>query len=489
MQKIVKRIFSTPAIHLNALVVIEVVMLLGVSLGVLFFFTRKALVEEQKNDAEERLETTVQHVDNILLTIEQTTGNFYYRLLEHLDEPDTLAHYCRKLVECNEDIVGCAIAMEPGYYEEGKPWMTYVHRKKYNSPELIVSRESDNIPYMQQTWYSETMATESPAWIPPEHNRAYRAEPIIAFSLPIRDKIGECVGVIGVGLSISLLSQIVLEAKPSPNSYSILLAKDGSYIIHPNHELLAGQKVFDQPEVAASPSAMEAAKAMLKGEEGNMSFLMNDFRWYLFYKPFVRNSVRGRKMAGMNWSIATIYPKEDIFGEYNHLVFHVMGIVGIALLVFYILCRKAIRGQMKPLAYLTESAERIGEGHYDETIPKTKRDDEVGTFQQHFALMQKALAADIAKQDAQRETLRERHEELEKKLKEIEAADEVKRTLLHNVTNRMIGPAKAVGDSVTRLCDHYDDITPEEANREIDNIKQQSETILELLSHKFEGKE
>ena len=486
MQKIVKKFFTPPSIRLNMLVVLEIVILLVVSLGGLFYFTRKALVEESKMDAEQHLEGTIQQVNNVMQTIEQSAGNLYYDLLEHLDQPDRLETYCRRLVECNPNILGCAIAFQPNFFPGHELFIKYVHRKKYNSPELLMSEESVNIPYTQQKWFSETMETCRPAWIDPGKNHIKRIEPIITYCLPIRDRSSECVGVIAVGLSINLLSQIVLETKLSPNSYSILLAQDGSYLIHPNHEKLSGQNVFAQPDVAESPTALQTAKAMVQGETGNMSFKMNDFTWYLFYRPFVRNHLSDRAENTLKWSIATIYPKDDIFGEYNHLVFHVLGIVLIALLVFYMLCKRSIRKQMKPLIYLTESAERIADGHYDETIPNVKRDDEVGVFYNHFQVMQQVMAADIVKQEEQRATMREHHEKLQKMHQQIEEDNQVKTTFLHNVTNKMIAPAESITDSVTTLCDHYEDITLQEATETMNNIKQQSETILELLSHKFD---
>ena len=61
----------------------------------------------------------------------------------------------------------------------------------------------------------------------------------------------------------------------------------------------------------------------------------------------------------------------------------------------------------------------------------------------------------------------------------------MKTTFLHNVTNRMIPHSEAIVRSVTKLSDHYQDISLADADKEIDHIKQQSETILELLSHKF----
>ena len=110
MQKIVRKLRAATSIRLNTLVVAGIMMLLGVSLGVLFFFTRKALVEEAKMDAEQRLEATVQHVDNILMTIEQTSGNIYYRLIDYIDQPERMPYFCRRLVESNPNIGGCAIA-------------------------------------------------------------------------------------------------------------------------------------------------------------------------------------------------------------------------------------------------------------------------------------------------------------------------------------------------------------------------------------------
>jgi light-regulated signal transduction histidine kinase (bacteriophytochrome) len=109
--------------------------------------------------------------------------------------------------------------------------------------------------------------------------------------------------------------------------------------------------------------------------------------------------------------------------------------------------------------------------------------------------MHQALTVDVAKQEEQRSTILEHHDKLKNIYKRIEEDELVKKTFLHNVTNRMMAPAESISNSVTTLCDNYENITLSETNKEINNIKQQSETILELLSHKFdissnkEGKE
>ena len=485
MQKIIKKIFSAPAIRLNVLVIIETVLLLMVTLGALFYFSRQALVIESKKDAEQRLEGTVQHIDNMLLSVEQTAGNFYYDMIEHLDQPHRMAHYCRRVIECNPNIEGCAIAFEPGYYPDSDLFMSYVRRKRYNSPELIFGEKEVSVVYTNQNWYSETVKSCRPSWIVPDLNGKFIVEPVITFCLPINDKGGKCVGVMALGMSVNLLSQVVLENKATPNSYNVLVAHDGAYIVHPLRERLDGQNIFKVPEVAESPTAVYAAKVLTKGSSGEMSFKMSGETWYMFFKPFVRTDIPGRSTEAISWNIASIYPKSDIFGEYNHLVLHVMYIVLVGLLIFYVMCRMVIRKQLQPLAYLTVSAGRIAEGHYDERIPDMKRDDEVGVFVQHFQTMQKALEADIRQQQQLSATLQERHEELQRMHRQIIEDDNVKNTLLHNVTNRMIAPSTSIRDSVNTLCDRYQYITLEEAVKEIDNIRRQSETMRDLLSHKF----
>ena len=485
MQTIIRKILK-PSIKLNTLVLLEIVLLLCISLGIMFFFTRKYLVEEEKLDAKQLLEKKTQHIDNLLFTIEQATGNTYNLLVDHLDQPERIAHICRKLVESNPNIEGCAIAFERYFYPDREFFITFTRRRKYNSPELITMDKSANLPYTKQTWFTKTLRTCKPAWVDPGLNKDMNQEPVITYCLPIRDRYNECVGVIAVGLSINLFSQIILEDKPTPNSYSVLLAQDGTYIIHPIQEKLRGKNVLTDPDITKSPTALEVAKLMLKGESGETSFNLNGYDWYTFFKPFKRKNLPSESMEELNWRIATVYPKDDIFGEYNHMVFHVLVIVIIAFAVFYMLCRIIIRRQMKPLIYLTESANRIAEGHFDESIPNLERDDEVGAFYKHFQYMQKALEEENDKQEEQRATLQQHHEELQKTHRQIQEDDRVKATFLHNVTDRMIKPSDSISRSVTNICDNHQKLTIEEVDGEINNIKQQSETILELLKHKFD---
>ena len=508
MKRLAKKIFSPPSLQLNAMVVFEVMFLLVASLAVLFYFSYKTLKKEAMNDAELTLQGVVQQVDNALLRVEQMTGNFYWEMRGHLDEPDRMTTYCRELVKCNPNIEGCAIVFKPGFYPGRELFMAYVHRKgerqttDRRSSELVISESYGPKPYTEQEWYTAPMTSGRAGWIGPLKEEDGEEE-ILTFSLPIYiDRVlaadsveRKPVGVLAINLSVELLSEIVLTAKPSPNSYCVLLNQSGEYIVHPDKEMLKGHTVFDKTENGANPALREIAEAMLAGETGSSPFTLDGRSYYKFYKPFVRNRPTGRTVDDLNWSVGLVYPERDIFGMFHSMLKHVLIIAVVGLLLFFLLCRIIIRIQLKPLAEITETAQRIADGHYDNPMSDSKRNDEIGLFQQHFQKMQEALSSRINQLRQMNNTLQEHGEELLKTHEQILRDSQVETTLLCKMTGKMKEPSKVIGESVATLCDNYQDISLQEANSEVATIKKQSETILTLLnqmlntSDEEEGKE
>ena len=477
------------SLRLNLMVVCEMVLLLFLSLAVLLYFSRQALKDEARSDAEQTLVGTEQHIDNILMTIEQTTYNIYQDIQWHLDQPNRMFTYCRKIVETYPYIVGCAIAFKPHYYPGRDLFMAYVHRADYeqgNSP-LVAAGSFGHRPYTEQVWYTLPMSTGHACWtdpLPEEENEGVT----LSFCLPIIDRHAECVGVIAVDLPISLLSQIVHAVKPSPNSYSVLLTSNGSYIVHPDAEKLSKMKsALEWAEKNADSSAREAAEAMASGETGFQSFRMNNEDWYVFYKPFRHTASIGQDMDPLRWSAGVVYLKDDILGSYNTLVYLELGIAILGVLVFFLLNRALIRRQLKHLQMLTRSAQRVAEGHYDETVPSAQCDDEIGRLQNLFQRMQQSLAAKSTELEQLTKRLTKRSEELHRALGSAQGSDRMKTTFLHYMTTQMTVPADLIELSVMKLCNNYDSISPQEAAFEVSAIKEQSEIVLDLLDHMVEA--
>lgn len=488
MLKMPKIITKTLSARLSLMVTGAVAVLLLVSMAVVFHFSRMALKREALEMAAETLDGTHQHIDNVLLSVEQTTGNIYYDLVLHLNDKERMFSYSRQAVACNPYIVGCAIAFEPHYFAGHDLFMAYARRQDYadDNSEIIMLPSFGHRPYTEQAWYAQPVKTGRPCWLPMKGED----EPIVTFSLPFyyqnSDKVG---GVIAVDVSLSALTRILEAVKPSPNGYAMLLGRDGTFISHPDTTKLFYQTVFTQTKNGANPSVREFAEAMLAGETGYKSFQLNGSNNYVFYKPFRRSAVPGRTMERLGWSIGIVEPKDDVFGEYNLLHYYVLGIAIVGILLFFVLCSMVIHRQVRPLRLLTHSVQRIAAGHYDETIPYTRRNDEIGKLQEHFQKMQQSLAHYVSQLEELTNTLHERGHVLRNAYRRAQEADRMKTAFLHHMTNQMQEPAAVISQSVATLCDTQQPISRQEACQVVEAIQQQSKVITDLLGQMLDTAE
>ena len=118
MKRLFRYFARTLSARLSLMVVQSIAVLLTASVSILLYYSRMAMKDEAFHDASQTLAGTVLNIDNILLCVEQATGNIYWNVLQHLDEPERMTMYCRELLESTPYISGVAIAMEPNYYKE-----------------------------------------------------------------------------------------------------------------------------------------------------------------------------------------------------------------------------------------------------------------------------------------------------------------------------------------------------------------------------------
>jgi methyl-accepting chemotaxis protein len=471
---------------LDQLIVCQTFLLLAISLGILFYFSHKVLLKEAMRDAELTLEGTAQTIDNILMDVEQSTGNIYHELMEHLDEPDRMYVYCRELVESNPNIVGCAIAFKPGYYPGKDLFMTYVHRRAFSSDiksDLVTTDTFTDRPYTEQAWYKDPMNKGWIGWTDPLKGEDTENEPLVNFCLPFTDRSGERVGVISVDVSISKLSKILSAVKPSERGYSLLLAKSGSLIVHPDMDMLKSESILTKMVEGADHTYHDAIEAMLSGQSGMKKFYMNGESWSVFYKPFKRVEWEGRSDWQLDWSVGVVYPDSDIHSAHNQQLYLVVAIAVVGLLVFFLSCSWFIRRQLKPLRLLTKTAQSIADGNNDDPVPAVRREDEIGQLQNRFRVMQKELKEQTAELENKELQLQAQSDQLRASYERIEESDKMKTSFLHYITNQMALPAETIDRSVTTLCNNYQNLSKDEIDKQVDQIERKSDTLVELLNH------
>ena len=376
------------------IVLFAAIVLIG-CIGYMFAESRQAIRQEAINRATQILENTSQRVNTILERVEVATNNTDWLITRHLDAPDSMFVYSRRILQNNPDLNGCSIAFEPYYFQSrGRYFSAY----SYNDNGKILTTQEGNphYEYFYMDWYQLCKLLDRPKWTEPfmDYNPddIYSPEMIASYCKPLKDKNGEYVGTISVDLSLKWLSNTISEVKPYPNSYSIMIGEGGTFFVHPDTTKLFYQTIYTETLEQEQPDTALIAlgHAMQKGEEGMRQLKIDNIDSYVFYKP----------LGKTGWSVAIVCPESDIFAGFNRLQRIVFGIVLAGLLLMLIVFSRIIGRELKPLKTLAEQAEKIASGQFDEEIPQTKRADEIGQLTNTFSNMQFFLVnyIDILKQ-------------------------------------------------------------------------------------------
>ena len=384
MKSIFSRLRNTLATRLSQWIILFASIILLLALGYMFSVSRAAIRQEAINRATQNLETTALRVTGILDKVVTATNNTDWLITRHLNAPDSMFVYSRRILENNPYLNGCSIAFEPYYFpERGK----YFSAFSYNDNGNIETTQEGNpyYEYFYMDWYQLCKLLDGPVWTEPflDYNpeEIYSKDMITSFCKPLKDENGNYIGTISVDLSLSWLSETISAVKPYPNSYSIMVGSGGTFFVHPDTTKLVYQTIFTETLETPNPAITELGHAMLAGEEGMRQLEIDGQPSYVFFKP----------LGDTGWSTAIVCPESDIFGNFHKMRRSVLGTVLAGLLLMLIIIARIISKELSPLKQLAHQAETIAQGHFDAQLPENNRPDEIGQLNQSFGKMQHSL--------------------------------------------------------------------------------------------------
>jgi len=376
---------SLPA-RLSLLIVLFAAAIFIASLGFMFRQSQKSVHNEAIYRAEQVLDNTVQRVTNLLDRVQVATDNTDWLPVRHLDAPDSMFVYSRRILVNNPDLNGCSISFEPYYFpERGK----YFSAFSINEDGVIQTTQEGNAGYEYFTfdWYQLAKLLDRPCWTEPyfdfNPNAIYSKEMIASYCKPLKDENGKYVGTISVDMSLGWLSETISAVKPYPHSYSMMIGRGGTYFVHPDSTKLFYETIYTETLEKDDPDRVALGKAMQAGEEGMKRMIMDDEDCYVLYKP----------LGETGWSVAIVCPVSDILSGYKRLRISVILVVILGLMLMWFLISRVIRRELEPLGRLTSQARTIASGEFDKVLPDNGRVDEVGELTRSFSGMQHSLVS------------------------------------------------------------------------------------------------
>lgn len=363
------KIKDTLATKLMVSILLMAIPIFLISIGLVFVQSQKAIHQEAQERAVSTLNTTMQRLRNNMTIVETAANSSTWYAIEHFN-PDSLLALTNRIVRLNRHVNGCSITAEPDMFPAIGRFSAYTVQE---GDSVLTKREAD-YDYYSMEWYRAAARSGKACWIDPYDDylegSLSNSEIIASYNKPLyRDD--KMIGVISTDLSLNSLDKTINTAEPPyPGAFFLLMGSDGKFFINP-HE---------------NKSLTAMAHEISQGKEGNTHVEMDGELYHVCYSP----------VTGTDWKLALVCPDREILKNYNHLFFFITALTIIGLVVILWFCRRGVNQAITPLKELLDTSQKLSEGNYNLTIPKTDREDAVGTLQNSFATMQESLNKHVA---------------------------------------------------------------------------------------------
>ena len=288
----------------------------------------------------------------------------------------------------------------------------------------------------KRPWYTEALKTPDRAAI----SKAYMSttgEAVVGVAKVASAK-GKRVGVVGLDISLKVLTDIVKKIRIGKTGYVVFAQGDGVIISNP-HDEQQNFKKLGELNIPAMTRTFEAA--------GDTPQLLDmDGKRYL---------TLSHTAAGLGWKFLTFIEYDELVGPLHALAWQsALAIAAILILICAILSMFLNAEIFKPLGGMIRHLRAIGEGRYDERLT-VRRNDEIGQVYEALNQTSATLAAHIAEIGA-------RTEEADLKARQAEEArqqaEEAKRQadaarvegMLH-AADRLKGVVEIISSASTQL--------------------------------------
>jgi len=359
--------------------------------GYNYAFSRRIIVRQIKENAEDLALLTVNKIETVLRPIEKVPQSLAFSLEQFSYQKKELLSLLRSAIDNNPEIYGGTIAFEPNLFEKDLLYFApYIY--KSDGEIKFTYLGSDAYKYFYRDWYQMPKELQKPVWSAPYYDEGGGNIMMSTYSVPFYRNIdGNRVfaGVVTADVSLSWLQDIVSSIKIADTGYGFLISNNGRIVTHPRKDLIMHETIFSLAELRKDDDLRYIGKKMIHGDSGFIPFksIVTGKKCWMAYEP----------VPSSGWSLGVLFPQDELMSDIinlNRIVF-ALGALGFLFLLIVIVF---ISGTItKPLRMLARKTKDIAKGNLEFNLPLVKSDDEVGKLTRSFMYMREALKKYIKK--------------------------------------------------------------------------------------------
>ena len=337
--------------------------------------------EEAAKHAHSELSNTIHQIDAVLHAVEIAVENTAWIVPHRLASPEFMYDITERLLQNNEFIYGCAVAFEPNYFfSEGHHFSPYSYRKE-NGEIKSMQLGSDTYDYHYMDWYQIPKLLNKPYWSEPYYDEGGGEKMMTTYSKPLYDSEGKLYAIITADLSLEWLTELVSNIKAFEKSYNLMVSRNASYIVHPDHNLLLNETIFSSTYGDDDESLKKLQDDMVNCRAGEVLRTKEGQKFFVFYSP----------VETTQWVVAIVCPRSELYMDVKMLrnMLIVFGII--ALLLMIAMNYNGIRKVVAPVEDFSDVAKKIAQGDFKAELPKIQSEDELKELHDSFEYLQHSL--------------------------------------------------------------------------------------------------
>ncbi|MEL7589631.1 MAG: SpoIIE family protein phosphatase [Prolixibacteraceae bacterium] len=350
-----------------------------------FYISSKSKIEKATlTNAQLRTNNVVLDAERILLSVTRIVDNYKWIIENENISREEIYALTRRMVENNSDILGAAVAFEPFFFEkEGQYFAPYSYREKDSIKTIQLGNPEYDYFYMD--WYQIPMVTQKTCWTDPYFDTGGGNALITTYSTPFFRTINnerKPAGVITVDLPLDWFTEIVSSVRVLETGYASVLSPSGTFITHPNKDLIMNQSIFSYAEELGNAELREIGRQIQKTESGLVPSTLKGVERRLYYK----------RLPSSGWTMAIIFPVSEMYQPLRSISIVLIILVVTGLLLLSLIVSRIIKKQIAPLKFFADSARIIAGGNFTSKLPEITSEDELKDLHDSFEYVQHKLS-------------------------------------------------------------------------------------------------
>ncbi len=351
----------------------------------------ETIMKLQASTSAQSLEKLFSSVELAMNTCNDYAVSLFDSIEKFKNEPDTLERYNDSVGQLIKNVLSNTDAAISGYIRynpdlklssDGVFWIKESNGEKIvaHQPTAIKAYDKDDAEHV--AWYYEPLKAGKPVWINPYINKNLNDIKMISYVIPLFDKSGTAVAIIGMDIDMDRITAMVDEIKLYDTGYAFLCDSNGNIVYHNRYpggmtlEEIKKNSLFTF--IDDNYSDEQAGDVInIRNSEGEKRKLCSKF---LSNGMAVVISVADKEIGRKRISVMI----QDAFA------------VAAVLIVTSLLTLKFTGIIVKPIKHLTEVSKKIAAGDLDVEIECNTK-DEIGVLASRYSDTVKMLKKYINK--------------------------------------------------------------------------------------------